>query len=215
MGNVLRVFMMMMILSSPLLIYGEECEQTQTDTLELRLTLEDINLPQQRILVKLTVTNMGESVLFLPRLREGYLEKFEVWWAWKMSILHPQKGRFRFHEPKGATERNIMRRCQQGTLTEEECYRYLFPSELDIIELSPGENISVTINIAHAKRFDDESREQPFSFEELYTIPGSYAITAIFQTGVATPDIYFWKGGWTCPTTSNQIIIEIEEKSDE
>ncbi|MCP4310253.1 MAG: hypothetical protein GY790_03235 [Bacteroidetes bacterium] len=215
MDKVFIISMLLVLLGGIPLVHGEKCDQSQAELLELQLTLEELNLPQQIIRVNLTATNIGESSLFLPRLQEGYLEKFGGWLAWRMSIVHSEEGRFRFLKPEEATERGVVRRCLQKKLTEEECNSYFFPSVNDIThELPPGENISVNINIAHMKKFSDVTSEQASSFRELYTVPGRYKITAIFRVGLDTPDIYFWKDkGWTCETESNQLIIAIEEKS--
>jgi hypothetical protein len=128
----------------------------QQGTPELTIAVQKIEPSIKTILIQLTVKNIGEHRLILPRLEEDQLKQYLVWGGYLLSISNQDKQGFG--------------------------YAWLRPpafSKKELIELHPGEHFSVTINIADARYcIEPPSKDTKGQYLELASTDGAYTVKA-------------------------------------
>ena len=167
----------------------------QQGTPELTIAVQKIEPSTKTMLVQLTVTNIGEHRLILPRLKEDLLKQYLVWGGYHLSISNQDKQGFG--------------------------YAWLRPpafSKKELIELHPKEHFSVTINIADAVYWIERpSKDKEGQYLEVASTPGVYQVKARLR--LADENIptdlrgLVWKGKKESNTIT--FVVETGEQQDQ
>lgn len=136
-------------------------EPVEQAPLQLHLSLDTVDFVSREVRVRLTVTNPGNDRIVIPHPRESFIKRSLGWGGWLLKIANHDK---QLLGPWGGRPPHFRKR--------------------DLLTLRPGEQFSVTINIADVKkvgRFMAEEGEKPPP--ELIDAAGEYEVRIRLSLG--------------------------------
>ncbi len=154
----------------------------------LELRLKEFHQDTQQVLLQLTIKNIGQSPLVLPRLKNEYLTKYLTWGGWHIDIFHNELDE-RFWLSEG--------------------YIGVVYWARDLWRLKPGEQSILNFNIAEARKTITSSGEEKIPRLPLAMIAGNYTIKVRLSlhenAEIVSPFLSTWMG----TVESNTVHIEI------
>ncbi len=183
-------------------------------SLHLEVVSDNANHSEQQTIVQLTAKNEGTEPLLLPRLQEGFLEKYGWWWGWHINILlrHPKEEKYEGSFQYIDSRQELLMLREQGKLTEEELDKFFYLSEKDLFTLLPRETLAVHINLANAKQYD---KDRGCVLRQLQDTPGVYEVSASLVLYAGNAPEWYLQKGWSGHVESNTLKVIVENKSDQ
>ena len=157
-------------------------------TPELELVLKEVDPIAQRILVELTIRNIGSQPLSLPRITEQRLRDYFIWGGWALHIENSHGELFGYGQHEG-----------------------IFFWKPHVIRLQPGSSFSIIINVADAKRITRFEEENTSSPPELARIPGEYHVSVRLNLSRHTIPPYLRNTVWKGSLESNTTLVVIDK----
>ena len=178
-------------------------------SLHLEVVSDNANHSEQQTIVQLTAKNEGTEPLLLPRLQEGFLEKYGWWWGWHIFICDSKKTKvFKYRESR----QELFDWYKQGKLTIEEYNKFDILSQKDLMTLLPGEAFSLQIDLANARYYDINGRA---AITLLRHIPGVYNVLMYLALYDGNAPDWYLRTGWSGSVESNTVKVIVENKSDQ
>ena len=155
---------------------------------ELMLFLQKVEPSSKIILLQLRIKNVGEYRLVLPRPNENSLKQYVLWGGYDLSIWNQDEQGFIFgaSRPPGV-------------------------SKNELLKLNPGEEFSMTINIADAKHWIKyPSKDTKGDYLELVNTHGEFSVKAHLISHDETIPTDLRKMVWKGKKESNTITFTID-----